>query len=118
MKKSFALLCTLVLIISTLLSGCGSKVDYSNSEYLGTWSAASCEYDGIELDVAEIVGTFDLELKADGSCTITTGDESADGKWTEVDDGVIIDDDDEMHFISKDGQLFLDYDGVMIYFSR
>lgn len=108
MKKMIAVLCSVVMLAS-VLTGCGGKVDYSDSEYVGTWEATDCEYAGFVMDVSEVFESFVITLNADGTYSAVVDGEEGSGKWAETETGIKLDKDDEMTLTYKDGILVYDY---------
>ena len=77
MKKTrMLILCLLAALMCVLLAGCGSKekTDVSGSQYVGTWNAVKITAAGKEVTAEEVFGGgFVLELKNDGTYTMTSG---------------------------------------------
>ena len=63
--KKVSLMAAAVLLLCVMLTGCMSD-KYANSEYTGTWKATKASMSGVSLDVNKVIGSFVLELEADG----------------------------------------------------
>ena len=91
MKKTrMLILCLLAALMCVMLAGCGSKEKtyVSGSQYVGTWNAVKITAAGKEVTAEEVFGGgFVLELKNDGTYTMTSGTEMEEGKWAETDNG-------------------------------
>ena len=112
--KSMALFLVVVIMMMGL-TACGE--DMSDSPYVGTWSATTAEYSGIEMGVAEILGgEFDLTLTEKGKATVNIAGEEDSGKWEESANGFLID--GELEFVMEGNVAVLDYDGVILKFEQ
>ena len=117
-RKSLAiLLCMLLSMV--FLTACGGA-DMSDSEYVGKWIGTTAEYSRMEWDVASLLGDFTIEFKADGTVVVTVQGEDTDGKWSETEGGVIVDEgtDGEMTVKKVDDRLSIEQDGMTIYFEK
>ena len=116
MKKILAVFCCLAVIGACVLAtGCGT--DMSDSKYLGKWTATTGEYSGIKMGVEDILGgEFSFTLNADGTVDLKVIDQEESGKWSETDNGIQIEGDEELTFQDVDGTLVLDYSGVKLTF--
>lgn len=113
LKKVAVVLAVLVVVFG--LASCGT--DMSGSPYLGTWSATTAEYSGIEISVESIVGgEFTVTLEDDGGCTLNIAGEEKSGKWSEIDGGFNVE--DEFDFIVDGDKASMDYDGTTMNFER
>jgi hypothetical protein len=74
--------------VMILSAACGAK--YADSEYLGTWEAATTSMSGISLDVSKTEGEFSLTLSGDGSVKAAIGENTEKGKWEETDRGFLV----------------------------
>lgn len=117
MKKMMAVICCTAMLALCLM-GCGNKVDLSGSSYLGNWTATTCEYEGFEMNVSDVVGEFSITLNADGSFGAVVGEEEQSGTWEEVENGIKLDGDEEMVFQDNGGNLDLEYDDVLMHFEK
>lgn len=115
---SCLLLVLAVCAVMLLASACGAK--YADSEYLGTWKAASASMSGISLDLSKSVGEFSLTLNEDGSVDAVVGEDKEKGKWEETDQGFKIKDSSaEMEFQKTDnGKVKTEYQGMNITFEK
>lgn len=119
MKKTLALVCSILVLSMCIMTGCGSSDKYADSEFVGTWNATTASYAGIELDVNSIMdGGFSLTLDASGKATLEAAGESETGKWEPVDGGIKIDGSSEISCTGGDGKLAMDYDGVTLNFEK
>lgn len=115
MIRRFAAVFAVVAMVFAF-SACGGT-DMSGSPYLGTWSATSAEYSGIEMSVENIIGgEFTLTLNDDGSCDFSIAGETESGDWTETESGFNVE--DEFDFAVDGDIAVMDYDGISICFER
>ena len=92
MKKIISLsLVTLLVLSAFILTACGSsggsdsKTDLSDSKYVGTWKVTSVSMGEESEDLDD---EWILTINADGTGTLTSGDEDpANFTWTPTDDG-------------------------------
>lgn len=113
-RKFAAIIVVAVMVMS--FASCGGT-DMSDSPYIGTWTATTAEYSGIEVSVESIFGgEFSFTLNEDGSCKLIVGEENETGKWSETETGFNVE--DEFDFTVDGDSASLDYDGVSIYFER
>ena len=115
MKKVLSVLVIMILTFS-VLAGCGSKVDMSDSEYLGTWEASTCAYSDYVMDASEVLGQYVVSLRADGTYEAAFGDDTGEGTWEEVEGGFMLDGDSELVFTDGPDGLTLDFEDITIYF--
>lgn len=118
MKKQVKKLAAVITVMLMLLSfaSCGGT-NMSDSPYLGTWSATTAEYSGIEISVDSVFGgEFSLTLNDDGSCNLIVGDEEESGKWTETETGFNVE--EEFDFTVDGDTASMEYEGVNIHFER
>lgn len=117
MTRNLALvLCAAFCLLA--LAACGGS-SVADSKYIGVWEGTTAEYAGLSLDVSDIFGDFTVEFKDNGKVELTVGDESETGKWEEVEGGIMVDGDEDMTFLeNEDGDLYLDYDDVIITFTQ
>lgn len=80
-KNSLLRICAAMLLIVCMLTciGCSSEPDPN----AGVYQAYTAEMMGFQIGVDELYPDgFSIELKNGGKCTITVGNQSANGKWT------------------------------------
>lgn len=116
MKKKLLLIICCVALGICCLTGCGGT-DMSGSPYLGTWTATTVEYAGIELGVADTLGgDWIFVLNDDGSTDMTISGETESGDWAETEGGFSVED---TFFFTVDGDnAVMEYEGMNIYFVR
>lgn len=85
-RPRLSLLIVAVLMLCVMLTGCMSD-KYANSEYTGTWKATKASMSGVNLDVNKAIGSFVLELEADGDAKAVIKGEKSSGDWEEVENG-------------------------------
>ena len=78
--KKVSLMAAAVLLFCVMLTGCMSD-KYANSEYTGTWKATKASMSGVSLDVNKVIGSFVLELEADGDAKAVIKGEKSSGDW-------------------------------------
>ena len=125
MKKLFALVCTFALALACItLTGCGDKggSDLTNSKYVGTWEATKATVADEETTVEEVLdGPFILELKGDGSCDATMGEDKIEATWSETGDGIKTkgtSDKLDLKFKDNDGTLETSVVGMHFYLEK
>ncbi|AVO28144.1 MAG: hypothetical protein ACI4NX_05610 [Megasphaera elsdenii] len=106
-------------MLCVMLTGCMSD-KYANSEYTGTWKATKASMSGVNLDVNKAIGSFVLELEADGDAKAVIKGEKSSGDWEEVENGFKLkDSQDEMAFTKvKKGVVKTEYSGMVILFEK
>ena len=129
MKKALMVLFCMIFAMSFLtLTGCGGSSDSGgsgsgetlaeDSAYIGTWRVVSASFQDEDV-TAEDVPQFTLELRDDGTATLTDGEEASDGNWTEIKGGVKVKGDDiDMEFKDKDGSLECSVLGVHMFLEK
>lgn len=117
--KKVSLMAAAVLLLCVMLTGCMSD-KYANSEYTGTWKATKVSMSGVSLDVNKVIGSFVLELEADGDAKAVIKGEKSSGDWEEVENGFKLkDSQDEMSFTKvKKGVVKTEYSGMVILFEK
>ena len=93
MKKALAIICVLALAASlVVLAGCGTKKPGeipADSNYIGKWTAVSASFKGEAQDPNEVFGgEYTLELKADGTGSLISSEDSGPLVWWITDDGI------------------------------
>ena len=93
MKKALAILCVLALAVSLVaLAGCGAKKPGeipADSPYIGKWVASSAQFKDEAQDPNEVFGgEYTLDLKADGTGTLSSSEESNPLVWWITKDGI------------------------------
>lgn len=120
-KETYSFLIAAIVILclsAAVLAGCGGK-SRKGSKYLGKWNAVTAELSGVELQVADLMGEFSIELKEDGVCEVHLDGESESGTWEESENGVTIrDSTDTLTVNEKDGNLYIEYEGVSFRFEK
>ena len=117
--KKVSLMAAAVLLLCVMLTGCMSD-KYANSEYTGTWKATKASMSGVSLDVNKVIGSFVLELEADGDAKAVSKGEKSSGDWEEVENGFKLkDSQDEMAFTKvKKGVVKTEHSGMVILFEK
>lgn len=117
--KKVSLMAAAVLLLCVMLTGCMSD-KYANSEYTGTWKATKVSMSGVSLDVNKVIGSFVLELEADGDAKAVIKGKKSSGDWEEVENGFKLkDSQDEMAFTKvKKGVVKTEYSGMVILFEK
>ena len=113
--KKVSLMAAAVLLLCVMLTGCMSD-KYANSEYTGTWKATKVSMSGVSLDANKVIGSFVLELEADGDAKAVIKGEKSSGDWEEVENGFKLkDSQDEMAFTKvKKGVVKTEHSGMVI----
>ncbi|MGN0702783.1 MAG: hypothetical protein ACI4KL_06395 [Lentihominibacter sp.] len=112
--------CVIIATMGIALAGCGGGGEkYADSPYVGTWAANTAEYSGVEVDVNEVIGAFEITLNADGSATMLEEGDTLDSKWEPTENGVKMKDAaSEVDFTYEDGKLVTEQSGVTFYFEK
>ena len=85
----------------------------------GKWVGKTGTAQGVTLDFATIGMNMTIEFKAGGVVTITDDDGAADAKWEKTSNGAkIIDGDETIEVILKDGKLEMTQDEVVLTFEK
>ena len=93
MNKALTILCVIAIAVSLVaLAGCGAKKPGeipADSNYIGKWTAVSAQFRGEAKDPNEVFGgEYTLELKADGTGTLRSTNESSPLVWWITKDGI------------------------------
>jgi len=117
-KKALLIIAVMLVtvILATVLAGCSTMKDMSDSEYLGTWVATTCEYAEYVMDASEIVGEYSVTLNSDGTYSAAMEDVTGDGTWAEVEGGFQLDGDSDLTFLEDEGCMALEYNDIVVYF--
>lgn len=123
-KKVISIIsCMFLALACVILVGCGKKdipqpTDMSSSAYVGTWKADHASLGDEVVSLEEIVdGEMILELKADGTATLSSSPDVSEGVWSETSKGVKVKGEEiDMEFENKDGDLEANVLGVHIVF--
>lgn len=111
--------CVIIATMGIALTGCGGSDDkYADSPYVGTWAAKTAEYSGMEMDVNEIIGAFEITLNADGSASMLEEGDTIDCGWEPTENGVKMSDSSVVEFTYEDGKLVTEESGVTFYFEK
>lgn len=110
--------CVIIASLGIALTGCGSDDKYADSPYVGTWAAKTAEYSGVEVDVAEVIGAFEITLNADGSASMLEEGETLECDWEPTDSGVTMKDSTQVDLTYEDGKLVTEMSGVTFYFEK
>ncbi|MDO4472368.1 MAG: hypothetical protein Q4C17_04310 [Bacillota bacterium] len=110
--------CVIIASLGIALTGCGGGDKYADSPYVGTWVANVAEYAGVEMDVAEIIGAFEITLNADGSASMLEEGETLECDWEPTDSGVTMKDSTQIDLTYEDGKLVTEQSGVTFYFEK
>lgn len=110
--------CVIIASLGIALTGCGGGDKYADSPYVGTWVAKTAEYSGVEVDVAEIIGAFEITLNADGSASMLEEGETLECDWEPTDSGVTMKDSTQVDLTYEDGKLVTEMSGVTFYFEK
>lgn len=110
--------CVIIASLGIALTGCGGGDKYADSPYVGTWVANVAEYAGVEVDVADIIGAFEITLNADGSASMLEEGETLECDWEPTDSGVTMKDSTQVDLTYEDGKLVTEMSGVTFYFEK
>ena len=117
--------CVIIASLGIALTGCGGNGGkYADSPYVGEWVANVAEYAGIEMDVADVGGSFEITLNADGSASmLIKGPDSEEGateecEWEPTEGGMEIKGSLPLEFTDKDGKLVTEMSGVTYYLDK
>ena len=96
----------------------------AESPYVGTWVSKVAECGGIESDVEEIMGAFEITFNADGTYSWLQQGDTSNGKWELSEEGVKIIEKSGVKFslTNKDEKLIMDIPigdiSVIYYFEK
>ena len=111
--------CVIIATMGIALTGFGCSDDkYADSPYVGTWAAKTAEYSGVEVDVAEVIGAFEITLNADGSASMLEEGETLECDWEPTENGLKMTDSTQVDFTYEDGKLVTEMSGVTFYFEK
>lgn len=113
MKKLLSALLALMLLL-----GCAAFAE--GFDYIGEWVLTGVEMSGMSMEPSQLGLTMTMELRADGTCTLTNMGTPEEGVWAEVDGGVAVTDaaGDVNTFAPVEGKLEATQQGMKIIFSR
>ena len=87
-KKIVVLILAMVTMFCLLLTGCGGNggdgIDYSDSPYIGTWTAVSVSMGDEEEPFTD---KCDLIVNSDGTGSMTDEEETTEFTWKPTDEG-------------------------------
>ena len=119
MKKYLSLSLVALLLMSALVltacGGGGSKADYSDSKYVGTWKAAGLAF-GDESE--ELDDEYIMTLNADGTGTLAGGEDSSDFNWEPSDGGFKTSGSLKVDFVDDGDKIKTDIFGMELVFER
>ena len=117
MKRSvFAAILTFVILSALVLSACGKKnVDYSDSQYLGTWK---CKELSLAEETGELSEDWILTLKEDGTGESVSEGETSTFTWEPTDSGFKTKGDLKLTFTGDGNTIKTKLLGVEIIFER
>ena len=115
----------LMIASSLVLAGCSGgdgDAPSPDSKFIGTWKATKGVYKEEEIAIEEVLtdtnGVYELELREDGTATITA-DNVVDGSWTEKSDAVHVKSEDTDTDFKIDGDtLYIEFMGFRIVFEK
>ncbi len=112
MKKLFALLLTLAMLLS---SAAMAEFDYA-----GLWTLTGTEAAGISIDAAAMGLNGSMLLNEDGSCVLTMQDETQNGTWAATGTGITTTDAEGVvdTYTLVNNNLVAEQEGVKLIFAR
>ena len=115
--RAIIIMAVVIAAAAICFTACGDE--YADSEFVGKWECTSGEAGGIKVDAGQLVGGFELELKADGSAEATLAGEKSSGEWEPSDKGFKLkQEDQEMEFTKKGGDVVAEYENVKLTFEK
>lgn len=113
MKK---LLC--MLLAAMMLLGCAAFAEAV--DYIGMWTLTGAEMAGTPIDLSLIGLEMSMDLREDGTCTLTTMGETEEGTWTADAAGAVVTDahGEPQVFTMVDDKMEANQEGMKIIFSR
>ncbi|MDR0783447.1 MAG: hypothetical protein LBE83_06780 [Propionibacteriaceae bacterium] len=123
LKRSLATLSALILALTLVGCGSGSKSNDLADNFIGEWKAITVETNGeaVDLSVLEALGmSFKLTLDAKMTYKFDVLDEVKEGTWTvkNATTGTITIDGEKVDLVLANGQLTLRTGGNKIVFER
>ena len=119
MKRNVMIIMAAVLVICSALcfTACGDE--YADSEFVGKWECTTGEANGIKIDAGQLMGGFELELKADSIAEATLAGEKSSGEWEPSDNGFKLKQEEkELEFVKKGEDVVIDYENVRLTFEK
>lgn len=112
MKKLFALLLTLAMLLSSAAM--------AEFDYIGLWTLIGMETAGIPMDVSTLGLYGSMLLNEDGSCVLTMQDKTQNGTWAATATGITTTDAEGVVDIYTlvNNNLVVEQEGVKIIFAR
>lgn len=127
-QKSLGVVLAILLMMTTVLAGCGGNKGGDSDPIVGKWTLSSVAIGGSELslddlaqmageDAAELDVTFDI--KADGTFSGDAMGETANGTWAKNGDAynLTIDGTDQEVKL-EDGKLILEVEGMQMILTK
>ena len=118
MKRGICII--LALGMALIMCACGETAEEPDSPYAGVWTAVAAKFGDIDVPIEEVfTDGMVLELKGNGVCQLTLGDESDPASWSET-EGVITISDGETDLIGTidETAIVLDISGMSITLTR
>ena len=72
----------------------------------------------IQVDVAEVIGAFEITLNADGSASMLEEGDTLSCDWEPTENGLKMTDSTQVDFTYEDGKLVTEMSGVTFYFEK
>lgn len=119
MKRKLLLLLAVLMIVGSMLLGCGSKTD---SKYVGTtWTMTAVEAQGMKFEgdtLKDTMGTATIKFDAK-KVTLSLAGADSEGTWSEKDDVITITADGEsVDCPIEDSKLVVEMEGAKMYFEQ
>ncbi len=109
----------LILLLALALCACGGEKEPS-SPYLGVWTATSAQFGGADIEISEVfTDGMILELKDNGICQLTLGEQSDTATWSAADGSITISDGEtDLVGTIDESAVVLDISGMYITLTR
>ncbi len=113
----------MALLTAMILCACGGTSETAqtdSSPYAGTWTATSASYGEVDVPIEEVFAEgMSLELRGNGVCQLTLGEQSDPATWSAT-EGAITISDGETDFLGTidESAMVLDISGMTITLTR
>lgn len=114
MKKRFALLLSICMLLGTLLTACGGGKNTADERIVGNWTLTELSAEGMTINPASYGMNMTFDFKDNGKVTFTMDKDSETGKWSVDGDTITIYDskNEVSTTIAEDKLVFTEFPGL------